>query len=306
MKTYCIAILAFITLGSSLKAQFYHKITDTSNKWNVLCGGITTNGNDLRQTDILQFAGDTLIYDTVYQKLYSHTHYTQSDSEWVLKACLREDTIQKQVFIRNYSEDFKIFDFMLNVNDSMVTGKFYNSIYKYVKVDSIHYINFANKLRKTYYLSSYEQSMGSFMKTGNIQWIDGIGIGNTQNKIIGPVENIEVIIDQLLCFSQSGVIEYQNTAYQSCIIVHVGVENIKQPDKFSLYPNPVIGNIIIEINQPENECMLIIYNTMGKEQLRILLNNQHSTVDISKLPNGIYLAKLINSKGFEIKKLLKR
>jgi hypothetical protein len=96
-KLYILLITSLII--NFANAQSYIKMIDTTNVWDVLCGGITTNGDDERQTDMLQFIGDTVINDTAYHKLFSYTHYTINDSSLEFIGCLREDTIQQQVFI---------------------------------------------------------------------------------------------------------------------------------------------------------------------------------------------------------------
>ncbi|MDO6760090.1 choice-of-anchor Q domain-containing protein [Tamlana sp. 2_MG-2023] len=72
---------------------------------------------------------------------------------------------------------------------------------------------------------------------------------------------------------------------------------------FSIYPNPV--NHILNIKTPNQKYSYSIYNLQGQETLKA--NNQTSkTIDVSKLPTGIYMLKLSNNNDSQNFKIIKQ
>lgn len=68
-----------------------------------------------------------------------------------------------------------------------------------------------------------------------------------------------------------------------------GVRPVAQ-NELLVYPNPTDG--ILNINNSENATSAIVYAVTGKEVRSINLQNGLNSIDVSELPNGIYLVKL--------------
>ncbi len=86
--------------------------------------------------------------------------------------------------------------------------------------------------------------------------------------------------------------------------VNVGSRDIKEP-KIKLYPNPSSGRIILECaeDQPLN---LWVYDLFGEIILHRELNNKTTEVDISFLPNGMYLIRISGDTWTVQQKLIKQ
>ncbi len=317
-KNYTILIALFIGINS-IHAQSYIKMIDTTNVWDALCGGITTNGEDLRQTDKLCFIGDTLINDTVYQKLYAKINYTINDSSLQYICALREDSIQQRIYRRNClgspTTEGIIFDFSLQQGDSIVLSVDYYNIPNPIRVDSIHFENFAGKLRRRFYITYFVQFPGQIWVPYNYEWIEGIGKVQ-DGKIKGPIyninpgaddDNINPSVEELLCFWQSGQMLYQNSIYMTCLIIHLGIKESEKIENNNIFPNPTNNKLNIGLLPKTGQStLIIIYDTNGQELLKYQTSDDKLQIDISNLASGIYFVKLINEKTVEITKILKK
>lgn len=291
-----------------LQAQSYIKMIDTTNVWNVLCGGITTNGEDLRQTDKLQFKGDTIVNDTIYHKLFSQVFYTSNGSTLLYICALREDSVQQKVYRRNNlgaaTTEELLYDFSLQPGDSVILSVDYDNRPNPIRVDSITTVYFAEKDRRIFHITSYYDMIDSWYSE-NYQWIEGIGKVDNFGKIIGPIKNFEWMVDELLCFWQSDQLNYSNPDYPTCLIVHVGLDEFENNGIIKTYPNPVKDKLNIEIEQPASINKLTIYNAVGQEQMKYNLHDRNTSLDISYLLTGVYLLKFENGNTVVMKKLIK-
>lgn len=83
----------------------------------------------------------------------------------------------------------------------------------------------------------------------------------------------------------------------------LGIENT-EPLSFSIYPNP--ANQTINVVSSINENFSVnLYNMNGVLQLQKSIQNQNSSIDISELPNGVYLMQITSSKQTEMVKFIK-
>ena len=73
----------------------------------------------------------------------------------------------------------------------------------------------------------------------------------------------------------------------------------------NIYPNPASTEITIEIPASLAPSCLIIYNLQGKELLSSRISGTITKIDISKLPGGVYFARLIGEKTVTVKKIIK-
>ena len=85
------------------------------------------------------------------------------------------------------------------------------------------------------------------------------------------------------------------------------IEDIKNTNSFTLYPNPANDNIIIEnttfkINDDE---IISIYNIQGQLLLQQPIKQQKTEINISSFAGGMYYVKVENEKGIAVKKFIK-
>ncbi|MDD5570552.1 MAG: cellulase family glycosylhydrolase [Bacteroidales bacterium] len=91
--------------------------------------------------------------------------------------------------------------------------------------------------------------------------------------------------------------------FQQHILQIPGKDNEKNTNNF--YPNPASDKIIIETGQNINRSILFIYAINGRELIRQQITETRTEIDISNLPQGIYIVKFINNKRVEVGKLIK-
>ena len=54
----------------------------------------------------------------------------------------------------------------------------------------------------------------------------------------------------------------------------------------SVFPNPVIDQLTLELPSNTDDHRMIIYDTSGRPHLQ--LHNYNKTIDVSRLPSGLY------------------
>ena len=86
------------------------------------------------------------------------------------------------------------------------------------------------------------------------------------------------------------------------------LENAGNQDalKFSIYPNPVKNYITVELSTVTGTTHLFVLNTRGKEMMEQLVTNRITRVDVSSLPAGVYLFKIVNDGGSQVRKFVKQ
>jgi hypothetical protein len=74
---------------------------------------------------------------------------------------------------------------------------------------------------------------------------------------------------------------------------NVGVTEIIENKGMVIYPNPARDKITIKINQKDSsEIKLVIYNLQGQMLLQKDLVQNNTEIDVSLLPQGIYVARV--------------
>jgi hypothetical protein len=76
-----------------------------------------------------------------------------------------------------------------------------------------------------------------------------------------------------------------------------------QPGIGRLYPNPVQTQLFIKLNQPII-TQVQLFDITGNKVMQQLIHN-NSSIDISALPNGLYLVVLTNQEGISYSKITK-
>lgn len=84
---------------------------------------------------------------------------------------------------------------------------------------------------------------------------------------------------------------------------HVGItENSKPKTNISVYPNPVVDNLTIEIPQ---SAIIEITNIQGQLIKTFTTIGNKTNVDVLALPSGVYIVEVRTEKGVEVKKFIK-
>jgi|GEM_PF-956415 len=72
----------------------------------------------------------------------------------------------------------------------------------------------------------------------------------------------------------------------------VGVEDIEQENKFSVYPNPAKEIITIETGQRNEKGILQILDVMGRVVYKCTMSNEQLTIDVTGFAVGVYTVVL--------------
>jgi hypothetical protein len=76
-----------------------------------------------------------------------------------------------------------------------------------------------------------------------------------------------------------------------------GVKNINESNAVSIFPNPAKDKLAIRLNEGTEKYQISLFNTIGQNILKSFSNN----LDVSHVPNGMYLVN-IKTEKFEVNK----
>lgn len=80
-------------------------------------------------------------------------------------------------------------------------------------------------------------------------------------------------------------------------------ENRIQYREFIIYPNPCNGIFTLTSTSGHQPLTVSVYNFLGEVIFQSTINNQQSTIDISKQPKGIYLVRIQTKDELRVRKL---
>lgn len=151
----------------------------------------------------------------------------------------------------------------------------------------------------------YDQYIGktSAMKFNGSDWVF---VGDTGFSA-GGAERLDIAIDSLgriyVAYADFGNGGRETVMKYDTISVGV-IEH--QKSQLSIYPNPATDKIIVEKAELSTPGHLIIANLSGQEFLQLNVTGQITIVDISTIPSGVYLVKLVDEKGVQVRKIIRQ
>ncbi|MBN4051302.1 T9SS type A sorting domain-containing protein [bacterium AH-315-M05] len=252
---------------------------------------------------------DTIIGVYSYKKLYksgnniSYTFdpstncYTSSSSYFYGYAgSIRQDIPNKKVYFvpPSNSTDTLLYDFDLNVGDTLTTGYLYNNNQYVTAIDST--LDQCGIYRKTFYIND-----------SGAPYTEGIG------SLWGLLEPTEICVCDyswgMSCFSYANDTCVDSSSCQ--LIINTIQEVKKVVASIKVYPNPSSGNFTIllpeDFNELNQSIEISIFDNFGKVVKEI--NNipsgfgKHTVeIDISSLPSGLYLCRLKSGNGHAVAK----
>jgi uncharacterized repeat protein (TIGR03803 family) len=87
--------------------------------------------------------------------------------------------------------------------------------------------------------------------------------------------------------------------------VLTGVNEIEDKKDISVYPNPAVETITIEIKSNNDNTLMSIYNLQGELIQQQILPQKKNIIDISSFAKGFYFIKVSDCNGVEIKRIAK-
>lgn len=253
------------------------------------------NPNNL-STENFKFTNDTVINNLVYKKVERSKDENQQN--WSFYGYIREDSIKRVFYKLDYAEPEKLFyNFNLQLYDTITAYSINTNdnnlyiqpqVYFVVSVDSVL---IGETFRKRINLGIPGDSTYEFE-----HWIDSTG------NIGGLLHNFEILVGRdsysLLCFSEDGVVKYQNPYFNSCYVL-TGLDDKKPVDwSVKVSPDPIIESsiLIVENSNRATNMQIDFYDLIGRnvcsksffKELQLTRND---------FQPGIYFYKISDSSG---------
>ena len=255
------------------------------------------------------FTDDTLSIDGIsYKKLrwveLQHVldvcHITDAKNSLNL---FRESETHDKLFFRQIDPQYldttpelTIMDLSLNVGDTMGRSGGYPVV---ATIDSVFYRSGRKILRTT-----YENAGG-----GTLFFIEGVGpsFGMTYvQNVPNPLFQIS-----LVCYYRDTTFEYHDNViypdWETCVVSYeVGIEdNQRGVDVLvTASPNPTAGIVNVETSM-EDVHRIKVLSSDGRMLLEKTVHGNHSVVDLTGFPEGVYFLCVEGESKYMIKKLIK-
>lgn len=275
MKSW-ISFLSLCLFINVLAAQSSHPFLPegVEKQWNVVFQ--ETFRPSGASTIIYRTNGDTLI--SKREQIYRYTKIEQtrdsSLNNWNFRDFIREDTLQSKVYTydKNQEQDFLLYDFSMEVGDTLVDEEF--CISKVTVVDSIEIHNDQKRKRLLLEHDTY----------GFMYWIEGIGSSK------GLFNRIQCYLDgpttSLNCYFENKEKLYSNGS--ECFIVNT--EEFLVLQQISLFPNPANGYLQLDLSEIAIPNLQIrIFSLLGQEMQNFSASTgQIQQIEVSDLASGVY------------------
>lgn len=292
-------ILITILLTSKLFSQTYFHFPTSDAIWNYKIVGSLSYPYEWPVIDSL--GQEITIGSNQFIEVYAAA---QGNSNVI--GAIREDTTQKKIYFHNFSNEIVLYDFTLDVGDTIYysTNLYYNLDYFKV-VDYIDSTLVSGQYRKTWFLTN------SYLGMTDI-WIEGIG-SVYRYGLLYP-NDPDIVLDAsnpyFGCFSHDTVIYIDGsncTGTCPCTdwLVEVN-EIIEKNEDITMFPNPARNTITVEFSHDaEAYNCLELLTSNGKLIRKIEINSNRIEIDIKELNNGIYFIRLTDNEKIILKRILK-
>ncbi|MBI4647363.1 MAG: T9SS type A sorting domain-containing protein [Bacteroidia bacterium] len=287
IKNICFILLLIIS-RIICSGQTYESIVDTNKLWSTVCGCMPETAHSY----YIKITTDTIIYDYTYKKVMWSNDPLQII--WKNIGFIREDTSKKVYFMDTLDNVGLIYDFEVNINDTINFYNPWNSFNFPVKIDSIY----------TTLINGYPRNaidvlgLDSLFYGGYETWIEGIG---SKKGIIECGQGLNIAVGWdcvLLCFYENNSLVYQDPFFYpfagSCYYSPQNNTNYRKEKiiKLEIYPNPANNKLYIQGNIKSDNLYLEIYNPFGQliKKFRVT-SNEFINLDAG-FTSGLYFCIL--------------
>lgn len=277
---YCVAVLFSCP---KMVAQNGSLLPDNNTQWEYR---ISDPGGQMHQHQYV--IGDTIIDTIIYTKFridnYEYTHdpaggKAYGSSEFLIF------TVEGMIFRRDkLVHDLLIFDSNWAVGDTIVDDL---NMHDTIIVESIDTVEIGGVQRRKWNFKSIFPEC-SHCSAGFIE-----GIGTTNYNLMYPAYHMywEGGSDLICCHLNN---EY---VIQDFCRFSTYIDFVDHPNPFRIYPNPSSSQFFIESNSPYSlDATLFIYNAFGQLKRMQKISSNVEGVEISDLPPGIYMVKVMDGK----------
>lgn len=278
----------------------YHKFAGKDAIWNILTTGKMSYPYEWQTTYTLGDSIQLNDYKYIEVKRIANGYNPTIGG-------LREDTLTKKVYYYDYYQEVILYDFTLNIGDTIYYGRQYGnpeSVY-YKVVDSIGSINLNDGMRKIWYLTTSMYNMKDI-------WIEGIG-SVFRYGLLNPLQPdipTDASSTYFGCFKYGNVFYFNRQATNSedcpCSQWLVSVPDVTSvSDEIKLYPIPTKDKLNINLgNTTYDNLEIYTCNSKLIEKTKI---NSGKTIELNldNFERGIYFIKFSGKDNISLKKIVK-
>jgi len=263
MRNILLIILVFILLkGQFLKAQVYIPFPDSNAMWTDRIYDPSCNLVGECSINQYRITDDTLINGKIYKKLIKSGYLIDQNFHYTFYSeyagAFRQEVNNKKVFYfppYGYTQaDTLLYDFNLNVGDSLPLSYIYSFNFCDAVIDNIDSVAVGNLYHKRFHISTVGTP-----PWGQTWLIEGIGC---THGLFGGICVIWEGSQDLTCFTQGDTLNYPG--YSSDCNIITSVPNVtNKPEAIILSPNP--ADNILSLTFPVNfhNAEIGIYNDSG-------------------------------------------
>lgn len=236
-------------------------------------------------THFTRIEDEVRINDTLYFQLTRSN--TEDMSDWYDYGYIREDTSLRLFYRKEESSnDVQLFDFGVELGDTVPSyDRYLDRIIEY-RVDSICTISIAGVERKR--MQMYSLLGGHITET----WISGIG------SMSGMPYNYDGSLGgdmyKLLCVNYGDSLLYSREGFASCYSSTVGVSDPFAGDELlEIYPNPVNQgqSVHVTVTKPLKRPRIELYNALG-QQVNMCIPDSDAIVIEAPESAGLYFIRV--------------
>lgn len=298
MKKYIFILFTFITF----KVFCQNNFPESNAIWNV--NYVSSNGTPTHEM-LYGLKGDTLINDSLYNKLYTLSDTTLSNEN--LKDYIGgfRQSGQKVWFKPAYwtSTNILLYDFSASAGDTVWHNA--SAYYDYLGGVTFDHGDMYSVIQEI----KMENGLQIYSITGkgglSDKWYAGIGsnFGLFGSIIMFPLMGDTYI---MACFKNNEIVNYQNNPMCGKCFCSGGVDGINEknsnPDWVRVFPNPARSAMTIKVDKPYLKIMVEIMCENGS----ILYKSEdlENPISFNNSIHGIYLVRLLIDNEVVIKKLI--
>lgn len=264
VEDYCLLV------KDTIPTKEYLKIVKDNKLWNTI-DTINNISYSFRINEQTFFAFGGKIFYEVQRKAGS--------LNWENAGYVSQSNNLVEVF--DGGEIVTLMDFSLNVGDSV---EFWPVLIDgpWLKVNKLDTVVFNDGI----------QRKRIHLENSTIIWVEGIG--NMGNPVYYTPGGSSMPFGYLSCFFENDLIVYEelNDKYDECLISST---NENYLSNLTIYPNPTNGLLSII---SDKDGLLFFYNLEGRLMHKTKIGQGENKTDISKLNNGAYYVRFIQSDGY--------
>lgn len=238
--------------------------------------------------------GDTIISNKNYK--FVKVDYPDKDSNmWIPKYyfLIRDDS--SKWYIRLNSMDILLYDFNVNIGDSVTVYNYYYRRYHTREVSSIDSVTLENGERRKRIRFTNERDI----------WVEGLG--SVFYPLDEPFLNGEWYITPHanICVQQNDTLLYTLYPDLNCYDtggIFMNLADVSLENDITVYPNPAKEEVNILSTSSIND--IEIYDIMGRRIFQTEVRDYSKTINLSLFRKGVYIAKINTEQGIIKKKFI--